>query len=269
MRKTKKEFRLPSKALIIFVIIIAVILPAVVLFLNSLKDLSLFTIREITVKQGAAIDLAYLKGKNIFSVDLKRESEHTWRRYPVYKNIRLIRVLPDRVYVDFVKRQPVALIKLKGKYFIIDEDIMLFDASLILVPNDPLLQSLPVILGLDSKIPNPKSACRYHLSEIDFGLKIIREAGKNKGFRDFRIISLDLSSPDSAFMFLTLPSLANAGIVEVKLGKEDTISRLRILEGLLYQFKKDWNSIKYIDLRFKEPAIKFYDMTKNIKGVRQ
>jgi cell division septal protein FtsQ len=103
---------------------------------------------------------------------------------------------------------------------------------------------------------------------LDFGLKILREAEKNKGFKDYRIISLYLAGQDSAIIFLTLPSIANAGIVEVKLGKENIISRLRILEGLLYQFKKDWNSIKYIDLRFKEPAIKFHDMAKNKNRVR-
>ena len=268
MRKIKKDFRLPPKPLIIFAVILAIFLLATAVFFNSLRNLSLFNIREITVKQGAAIDLAYLKGKNIFSVDLERESMYTWRRYPLYKKIRLIRVLPDRIYVDFVKRQPVALVKLNAKYFSVDDEVMFFDAKLILNPTDPAWQSLPVILGLGPKIPNPKSACKYYVPELDFGLKILREAEKNKGFKDYRIISLDLAGQDSAIIFLTLPSIANAGIVEVKLGKENIISRLRILEGLLYQFKKDWNSIKYIDLRFKEPAIKFHDMAKNKNRVR-
>lgn len=269
MRKTKKEFRLPPKGFIIFAIFSAIILLVAVLLLNCLKNLSLFTIREVTVRQGAAIDLSYLKGKNIFSVDLELESRYAWRRYPVYKKIRLIRMLPDRIFVDFVSRRPLALVKLNAKYFSVDDDAILFDAGLILKPADPAWQVLPVISGLGPKIPNPKSACKYYVPELDFGLQVIREAGKNKGFKDYRIISLDLSSPDSAVMLLTLPSLANAGIVEVKLGREDIISRLRILEGLLYQFKKDWNSIKYIDLRFREPAIKFNDMNNNEKGARR
>ena len=268
MRKIKKEFRLPSRAIIIFIAIIAAILLVVAVFLNSLKNLSFFTIQMIIVKQGASIDLAYLKGRNIFSVDLQRESAYTWRRYPVYKKIRLIRMLPDRVYVDFVKRQPIALVKLNNKYFSIDDDLMFFEAGLILSPADPGWQALPVISGLGPKISNPKSACRYYVPELNFGLEIISEAGKNKGFKDYRIVSLDLSAPESAIMSLTLPSAVNAGTVEVKLGKDDIISRLRILEGLLYQFKKDWNSIKYIDLRFKEPVIKFNETLKNKKGDR-
>ena len=268
MRKIKKEFRLPPAGLIIFAVVSALILLSAVFFFSNLKNLSIFTIREITVKQGAAIDLAYLKGKNLFSIDLARESQNARLRYPVYKRIRLIRILPDRVYVDFVKRRPVALVKLNTKYYSVDEDAMLFDAGSVLNANDPAWQTLPVMTGLDSKIPNPRPAVRYYLPELGFGLKIISEAEKNKGFRDFRIVSLDLSVPGNTLMFLTLPSLANAGIVEVKLGKEQIISRLRILEGLLYQFKKDWNSIKYIDLRFKEPAIKFIDMSKIRKGAR-
>jgi len=266
MKKIKANIGRPFKLIAAIVVIIAIIITAGLIFAQYLKSLSFFTIKEIIVKDNNRIDLSYLKGKNIFNIDLSRESLYAWRMYPVYKRIRLIRVLPNRIYVDFAKRKPMALVKINNRYFAVDEGAIFFDAGLILDARDPGWINLPLILGLGHKIPNPRSGTKYYVSELGVGLRLIRDMTKIRICRDFRLISIDLSNADSLLLQFSLPSLAGSGIVEVKLGREDTGTRIRILAGLLYRFKKDWNSVKYIDLRFKEPVIRFNEISKLKKG---
>jgi cell division septal protein FtsQ len=45
--------------------------------------------------------------------------------------------------------------------------------------------------------------------------------------------------------------------LEVRIGQDNTKARIELLEDLLNQTKNELNKIKYIDLRFKDPAIKF------------
>jgi hypothetical protein len=46
-------------------------------------------------------------------------------------------------------------------------------------------------------------------------------------------------------------------VLEVKIGQGDISDKMRVLGELFIQLKKDLSNIKYIDLRFKEPVIKF------------
>ena len=45
--------------------------------------------------------------------------------------------------------------------------------------------------------------------------------------------------------------------MEVKIGREDIHNKLALLATLLAQVKNNIYNIEYIDLRFKEPVIKF------------
>jgi hypothetical protein len=48
---------------------------------------------------------------------------------------------------------------------------------------------------------------------------------------------------------------------QVKIGQDEIKNKMNILSNLIASVKKDLGNIAYIDLRFKEPVIKF----KNVK----
>lgn len=247
---------------LIIVIIVFVVAGFVIGYLGkTLRTLDYFRIKEIMVNEGESDEFSYFKGRNIFSIDLKKESIYISELYPSYKKIRLIRVLPSRIFVDFIKRRPLAYIKLY-RYLCVDDDQVLFD-----VPPELQELDLPLILGLETKIFGPKSGKKYNIRELALGLDIIRELNNNKALKDYKLKTVDVASLANASFFLQGPlppanytqrqvTIGQVG-TEVRVGQDDIKGRINILSTLLGQIKKDWGNIRYIDLRFKEPVIKF------------
>ncbi len=275
MRKQKPKIN--------FILIIGLLLFICVLFLafyslgRALKESDFFKIKEIIIKGNngippffmqtvdsginSQVDLFYLKGRNIFTLDLQEEQLRALQLYPVCKKIKLIKILPNRVFVDFIIRKPVAYLKLH-KYFYVDEDGMLFDIPVSLEQFD-----LPVISGLQTKISGPKTGHKYNIKELAVALCILKKISGDNALKGLRLKMVDVVelTNTSFFLLMSLPlSNYTAGkmtapleIIEVKIGQEDIGDKIDILGSLFAQEKNDWANIKYIDLRFKEPVIKF------------
>lgn len=224
-----------------------------------------FKVKDIIARDTDKVDISYLKGRNIFSLDLKKESLFISESFPDYYRINLIRVLPDRIFVDFVKRKAVAILKLY-KYFAIDQEMVLFKPSA-----SELDSGLPVITGLETKIFGPKPGRKYSLKEIGLALNIIRGAKESRILKDYKIKKIDVSEPANASIIMTFtPPLPKAtprgmanlpeGLLEVKFGEDNIKDKLAILAGVVFQERLGLDKVKYIDLRFKEPVIKFKDV---------
>jgi len=237
-----------SKLIVVIIIILIGGYLTVGYIARELKTLDYFKIKDIVIRGADQVDLSYLKGRNIIVLDLQKESRYLSLNYPVYKKIRLVRILPDHLFVDFIKRKPKAYVKLY-RYFCIDEDMALFDVSANLEGKD----NLPVILGLDTKIFGPKQGKIYNIEELALALNIIKEAKSNRVLKDYEIKSIDVTDPSCASFFIP-------DGLEIKIGQDDTKDKIDILGSLLSQVKNDLNNVKYIDLRFKEPVIKFKDV---------
>jgi len=241
-----------------------------------LKNLAYFKVRDIytsetkglgplhssVVSSGpGAIDLSYLVGKNIFSLDLQKESLYISELYPNYKKVRLVRILPNRLFIDFIRRNPVACVRLY-RDFCVDESLFLFD-----LPQQVKGAALPVIAGLSAKIAGPRAGRRYAIRELSLAVEIAREVKANRGLDNFTLKRIDAGSLDTASFLLhreyiwqgaAVPD-SPAAYVEVKIGQSAIRDKVRLLNGVLTQMKKDSAAIQYIDLRFKEPVIKFRD----------
>lgn len=219
-----------------------------------------FTIKDIISREANIADLSYLIGRNIFSIDLRRESEHISEFFPDYSKIKLFRVLPNRIFVDFIKRKPVAFVKLY-RYFVLDKEGVLFYGSY-----QPPELELPVIVGLETKIFGPQAGKKYSVKELLLALDIIREVKRNRALKNYKIKKIDVLNPANAVIFISLlqkvpdnsggQALAGFENLEVRIGQDNIKDRIVILAGLFTQAKKDLVNIKYIDLRFKDPVIK-------------
>jgi len=245
----KPGFRIPFK-LIFFLALLAVAYLAITALLRGLKNLDYFKIKDVIVTSGEkAENFTYFKGQGIFNIELKKESERLWQFYPAYKKIRLIRILPNRLLVDFVKRTPVAYLKLY-RYFCVDEELVLLEAS-----GQPEENSLPVILGLETKIFGPKVGRQYNIRELGLAVNIVREFRKSRLAKYGSIKIINVANPVNA-TFIT-----DSGL-EVRIGQDNIKARVELLENLLNQTRNELSKIKYIDLRFKDPAIKFKEDAK-------
>lgn len=273
MRKQKPKIN--------FILIIGLLLFISVLFLafysfgRLLKECDFFKIKGIIIKGhnetnpfftqtvGSQIDLFYLKGRNIFTLDLQEEQLRALQLYPVCKQIKLIKILPNRIFADFIIRKPVAYLKL-DKYFYVDEDGMLLDIPVSLEQFD-----LPVISGLQTKISGPKTGHKYKIKELAVALGILKKISGDSALKGLCLKMVDVSELANTSFFLLMPLPASnysAGkmtapldIIEVKIGQEGIGDKIDILGSLFVQARNDWANIKYIDLRFKEPVVKFKD----------
>lgn len=283
MKKSKLNLPLSfvrRRPLLLKLIIVLIIVFISALFIvrnivRFLKTSDYFKIKDIMLSEENIVDLSYLKGENIFTVDLEKESLDIAQQYPNYRKVRLIKVLPNRIFVNFTKRRPVGLVKLY-RYFYVDEEAVLFNVS-------PQLENkeLPVILGLETKIFGPQAGRKYNIKELTVALNIIKELNLNKALKDYKIKKIDVAdlSNTAFFMLVPLPisdytkgqvvtvskpiskGQATGGIkeLEIRLDIDEIKDKINIFAGLITQVKNEWGNIKYIDLRFKEPVIKLND----------
>ncbi|MDP2941345.1 MAG: cell division protein FtsQ/DivIB [Candidatus Omnitrophota bacterium] len=253
----KKRFNLPVKTAVIILAVLLVFAFTIGYSAKFLLNADYFRIKDVIARGADAAGLSYLKGKNIFSLDMEKESLYLMDSFPDASGIRIVRLLPNRVFVDFVKRRPVALIKIY-RYFALDSEGVIFYA-----PDDAHAQAaLPVITGLETKIFGPKPGNRYNTREIRLSLEIIREFKSSRLLRNYILKRIDAASFSSAAIFISSPLNALTGKralenLEIKLGPSGIREKTAILGGLLQQEKGAIANIKYIDLRFKEPVIKY------------
>ncbi len=263
-RRPNKTLGLLVRFVIIAIIILLVLCLSISYIYKILSTSDYFNIKEIITRDNDSIGLSYLKGKNIFGIDLESESRYISESFPNYGKINLVRVLPDRIFVDFVKRSPIALLKLY-KYFALDKEGILFTPS-----NVAMQSELPIILGLETKIFGPKPGKRYNLKEINLVLNIIKEMNINKALKDYKIKKIDVTNPASSTIFIAFahspsdasvkkPQVTPEELLEVKFGEERVKAKFAVLAGIIIQEKLSLNKIRYIDLRFKEPVIKLKD----------
>jgi len=247
------------------IITIIVLLAASITLLNlciAVRNSDYFKIKDVIIEGKQNLDFYNLRGENIFAVDLEKESHRLEQAYPNFKFVRFIRVVPDRLYVDFVERIPAAEVKLYRR-FCVDYEAVLFSC-----PEKTNGDELPLILGLETRIFGPKTDKSYQdIEELGLALEILNELSRNKVTRNCRVESIDMKNPENISLLIDLQrpipffsrnesSLKEVTRIEVRLGQQELRRKIGILGSLLRRAKNQTEQIKYIDLRFNEPVIK-------------
>jgi hypothetical protein len=263
MRKRKSNF--PVKPAAIVIIILLALCFILGYIWRILTTAEYFRVKDIVSKEVLSVDLSYLKGKNIFELNLPQEAANIAGGCPDCSRIRLARVLPDRIFVELIKRKPLAFIKLY-RYFAIDEDGFIFQSTL-----EPDNAGLPVITGLETKVFGPKPGKRYASSELSAALLILKEAAQSRLLNNYKIQKLNVGGVNDITVQIPIQQGSQASyagwqapkkneFLEIKFGQGNIRDKVVIMAGLINQEKRNLGSIKYIDLRFNEPVIKFKDV---------
>ena len=216
---------------------------------SFLKKQESFRVKEVFSRGRESKGFAYLKGRNIFDIDLDREASYIAQGYPNYQRIVLARVLPNRIFVDFVRRIPVAYIRLNRDFYI-DAQGVLFDIE---AGAGPL--ELPAITGLERKITHPQAGSKYNPKELDLALLLIQTIQQTPGLKNYKVARINVDNPALAVLFFSDGP-------RVLVNTENMKYRFSLLANLLTHTQSDFANIEYMDLRFKEPVIKFRDAAK-------
>ena len=255
----KQRFNLTIK-IISFLLIISLAISFIIGYIwKVLTSADFFAVKMVWVRNSDN-QFEYLKGKNIFALNLNNEAKRAYLKCLDCRKVRFSRILPNCIVVDFLKRKPVALAKFY-KNFAVDEQGVLF-----LADQAAEELGLPVIYGLETKIFAPQTGISYKRLELGLALRIIKEFKANKAFAGFTLKRIDLASLGGAGFFMLLPKQVVNYVLpipsaewlgfEVRIGANNIRKKMMILGGLVIQARKEWANIKYIELRFKEPLIK-------------
>lgn len=241
MRKKKVKF--PVELIVLIMLIVVVSALTITSVLRIFQTLDYFRIKEVVSNEQSLLDLSHLKGENIFAVDLARQSKSLAGNLPNYRKIRIVRILPNRLFVELVKRKAIAALKSPLNNYLDDEGVIFYSAEF-------AQTELPAVEGLD------KSNLKY----IAAVLAIINDARKKLILKYYKLCSIDMSNPNSIEISL-VPNQENYGMnaLEVRLSRDSIKDKMNILTGILMQTRRNLRNIKYIDLRFQEPVIKLND----------
>ncbi len=251
MKKSNK-FKFPVKLITVILIIFLALFFIMGYIWRIIRTSDYFRVADIIAHAPSTIDLSYLKGRNIFSINLKKESANALQYNPDFKKVRLARVLPNRIFVDVVKRSPIAWVK-SYKYFLVDESDVLFSPQAGIQDTD-----LPVITGLESKISRAGAGSKCNIRELVSALDLIRGFTENKRLRDYKIKRVEVGSSSGVTVFISLP--LSQQYLEVRFGQVNLRDKIVFLADLAADANRNLSDITYVDLRFKEPVIRPKDV---------
>jgi cell division septal protein FtsQ len=236
--------KLKIKPLIKFIIAVLVLIVLLVYLgiavWNFLKESEYFKVKEVVVINNY-VDFPTLKGVNIFSLNLKNISQAIQNKCPEQKLVRVSKVMPDRLIIEFQKRVALAAIRLDKLYFF-DSQGILFE-----MPQDNSGAGYPMIEGL--KISNPRLGIKYNLKELDDTLRLITQSARIGLTKKYPIKFIDVSNTEY-LVFSILDGL------KIKIPSDNMPEKLSVFASLISQVNMDLTRVEYIDLRFKDPMIK-------------
>ncbi|MEA3305329.1 MAG: cell division protein FtsQ/DivIB [Candidatus Omnitrophota bacterium] len=179
--------------------------------------------------------------RNIFSLRLKEIRNHMLANYPELLSLRLNRIFPDSVHAVMVLREPVAQVNQQLYYPVDGQGVMLSDVKEHPDENLPIINGVRVNLsGEIGKMAESK--------RLKKALALLKEI-KNSGIPgEHTIVEIDAANIRNMSFFL------EDGL-EVKIGREEYVSRLKKLKEELSDPQIKPADIRYIDLRFGQPVI--------------
>jgi hypothetical protein len=208
---------------------------------------SLFTVRQITIAQHLQPlelpELAKLKGKNLFSVDLPKAEAKVHARYPQLAELRVIRRFPDEIFVTAVRREPFAKVFIDGHSCVIDRQGYMIGAPI------EGQESLTVIKGLKRQKVSAGELIRDE--RVKLGVMIIMFFREDRRLSSVQLETVHVDDLTRIVCDVEVEEAEFQAIMD----KENITARLKMFSDVLSRGGLDLQQIKYMDFRFGEPIL--------------
>ena len=222
------------------ILILCIFLSAIIFILFKFISTSEYFRVQYIITSEKDIRLDYLKGKSIFGINLKSVFERLNTDYPQHRIIRIGIQPPNCIVVKAEKRRPIAYVRLY-RDFAIDSEGVLFNVN-------EFSPDLPIVLGLENKLGYVKSGYKPKLKELQLVIKLIEEFNQIESLKKFKIKKIKVETSFCLSFFMDN--------IEIKID-EKIEQGLNLLLVVLSQLKDELEKVSYIDLRFKEPLVKY------------
>ena len=213
-------------------------------FINS----DFFTVREIYInrdtgyvfKEGEAKLNKLFSGRNIFLINLKEVQTVVKDDFPQLKKVEVRRRFPDRIEIDMLTREPVAVIEYGGGVVIDREAVVVYAGP-------DKAEGLLKIRGVGFFLNMPAKGDRIRNAMLEKGLVLLDGVRKKMGPNLKNIDYIDISDKNN--IMLSIHG------VTVKMGADDFSHKIDRLNEMLQDPKLNLKEINYIDLRFSDAVI--------------
>lgn len=252
IRKKNRKQSLTSRFFVIrYISIILIVGFFMTVFIRSAISLitnsSYFHIANIeSTNKLSDIDLkkiSYLRGKNIFYVDLKEFQDKLHRLYPDASRIRVSKRLPNQIFIDFTFRTPFARFDSFGQSGIIDQQGYIISME----RNMDDSQKLPLITGFS--FSGFKTGKIITSGALHSGIEIIEKFYKIDSLNQYSLKKVDVSHLSRIRIHLNQD-------LNIILDQKGITDKLNFLGIILARSEINQKQIQYIDLRFEEPVVK-------------
>lgn len=196
-----------------------------------------------TVPQAEAFRFCELqRGENLITLDLVNVQQVIKRKHPQFKEVLIRRVLPNRIEVMLKRRTPEIQI-LFSKYIQVDKDLVILPGS-----SSTPFRNLTIIEG--TPVPSPgiyvgvtiKDPATQQARKLAEEIKRLNMLGKHT------LSKVDIRDPKNFCLIVD-------NEIEIKMGDNHFVERLKILAQTLKTMDLDKTKIRYIDLRFDDVII--------------
>ena len=182
------------------------------------------------------------KGENLIALDLVNVQQVIKRRHPEFKEVRVRKVLPNQVEVFLKRRTPVAQVAF-SRFVQIDKDLVILPGSA-MAP----FKNLTVIEGTPIPREGLVVGVTIHDTATKKALKLMEIIKRSNVLRKHALTKIDIGDSKNISLFVDQD-------IEVKIGNNHLIERLKILDQTLKTIELDRSKIRYIDLRFDDVVI--------------
>lgn len=256
-KQTKKSFKknnllyqfIFSKfgmATIIFVVIFGFLYAATI---NFITNSDYFKVESVEVK-GQNLSTLFIKkeifeigkGRNILTLDLQNIHKKILSEYPEIQELKVVRILPDKLVIKIKARRPVAQISHSSKFYPVDRELVVLSNI-----SYEAYKGLPVITGINMRL-NDYIGRQCNSRQLENAFMLLDAINSSGLLSDHDLAMIDASD------YKNLSFYIEDGI-EVKIGSENFENRLSLLKKTFLDTKLNKSEIKYLDLRFEDVTI--------------
>ena len=221
---------------------------------------SVFKIKEGDIRSNMPLSRGLterIRGKSLFSLDIKSISSNLLKIHPEYKEIYVYREFPSSVVVEVTKRIPFAQIKDKG-YYPVDKEAVIIDEGNL----KPLDGLIPLEIGEYKR--SLKKGSNIKSEQLEYAFNLI-DALRDEGFLEgkHQVKSINSSHLEAVYFIFAQESSQGQDWslgegIKIIVGKGDFGRKVKLFKDLINQELKDkMSSVNYIDLRFKRVYMDF------------
>ncbi len=207
----------------------------------QLQEVKILNIGSLTPDQ--AFKFSELRrGENLLQLDLVNVQQVIKRNHPEFKEVRVRRVLPNRVEVLLKRRTPVAQVAF-SRFVQVDKDLVVLPGS-----GTAPFRNLTVIEGA----PAPRLGLAVGATLDDEttrkALKLMEFIKRENILRKHALTKIDIRDPKNISLYVD-------GVIEIRVGGNHFVERMKILDQTLRTLDLNPAKINYIDLRFDDIVV--------------